>query len=212
MLIKNYQAKKLIIETATKVSFPEGRIYATTQNIAYEAGVNRTFINYYFRSKKSLLVISIKATRKVFIRSSEMILSSDLAFKETTERFIDDLINNLHEYTYLESIVSADLIQRRLMKNTPVVSIEEKPAPIKQYLEEILVEMEVGNIPENNPIHFITNIFPLMIYAITIKPLKMRILNLSENEYQKTLYERKKVIAELLFSSEDAKQKFNNKN
>ncbi|MGA2408357.1 MAG: TetR/AcrR family transcriptional regulator [Bacteroidales bacterium] len=212
MPIKDCQTKKLIIETAMKVFFAEGRIYATTQNIADEAGVNRTLINYYFRSKKSLLAIAIKTTRKEFIRNSDLILSSDLPFKEKTERFIDDFMNNLLKYPYLESFVTADLIQRRLMKNAAAGSIEKQPAPIKQYLEKISEEMEAGNMPKNNPVHFMMNIFSLMIYPIIMKPLQMSILNLSETEYQKILYERKKVILELLFSSEDAKEKFKNQN
>jgi AcrR family transcriptional regulator len=212
MLVKNCQAKKLIIESAMKLSFPERRIYTTIQNLAYEAGVNRTFIKYYFQSKKALLVITTKTTRKVFFRNSDMILLSNLAFKKKTERFSDDFINNLPEYPYLESFVTTDLIQSRLMKNTPVESIEIQRTPIKQINEEISEEMEVANIPENNPVHFTMNFFPLMIYQIIIELLRFRILNLIDNEYQIISYERKKVNPELLFSSEDAKQKFKNQN
>jgi AcrR family transcriptional regulator len=206
MPVKDCQTKKLIIETVMKVFFAEGQIYATTQDIADAAGVNRTLINYYFRSKKALLATAIKTTRKEFIKNSDLILSSDLPFREKTERFIDDFLNNLLKYPYLESFVTADLIQRRLKKNAPAGFIEKQPAPIKQYLEEISEEMDAGNIPKNNPVHFMMNIFSLMIYPIIMKPLQMSILNLSETDYEKVLYERKRIILELLFSSEGTKQ------
>jgi AcrR family transcriptional regulator len=206
MPVKDCQTKKLIIETVMKVFFAEGQIYATTQDIADAAGVNRTLINYYFRSKKALLATAIKTTRKEFIKNSDLILSSDLPFREKTERFIDDFLNNLLKYPHLESFVTADLIQRRLKKNAPAGFIEKQPAPIKQYLEEISEEMDAGNIPKNNPVHFMMNIFSLMIYPIIMKPLQMSILNLSETDYEKVLYERKRIILELLFSSEGTKQ------
>ena len=206
MPVKDCQTKKLIIETAMKVFFTEGRIYATTQDIANAAGVNRTLINYYFRSKKTLLATAIKTTRKEFIRNSDLILSSDLPLKEKTERFIDDFMNNLLKYPYMESFETVDLIQRRFKKNGSVGFHEKQPAPVKQYLEEISEEMEAGNIPKNNPVHFMMNIFSLMIYPIIMKPLQMSILNLSETEYQKILYERKRIILELLFSANETKQ------
>jgi TetR/AcrR family transcriptional regulator len=66
--------------------------------------------------------------------------------------------------------------------------------------------MEAGNITANNPVHFMMNIFSLMIYPIIMKPLQMSILNLSEAGYQKILYERKGIILDLLFSSKDSKK------
>ncbi|HYD90018.1 MAG TPA: helix-turn-helix domain-containing protein, partial [Flavobacterium sp.] len=46
--------ERLIKETAKRVFFGEGRFNATTQEIADAAGVNRTLINYYFRSRDKL--------------------------------------------------------------------------------------------------------------------------------------------------------------
>ncbi len=43
--------ENLIKETAMRVFFKEGRFTATTQEIADAAGVNRTLLHYYFRSR-----------------------------------------------------------------------------------------------------------------------------------------------------------------
>jgi len=48
MPVIDCQTEKLILDTAMRVFFAEGRINATTQDIADTAGVNRTLINYYF--------------------------------------------------------------------------------------------------------------------------------------------------------------------
>lgn len=49
--------ERLIMETSMNVFFAEGRFNATTQEIADAAGVNRTLINYYFRSRNNLFEI-----------------------------------------------------------------------------------------------------------------------------------------------------------
>lgn len=126
MPVKDCQTKKLIIGTSVKVFFAEGRIYATTQEIADVERVNETFINYYFRSKKTLLANAIRTTRKEFIKNSDLILSSNLPFSEKTEKFIDIFMNNLLKYPYLESFVTADIIQRLLKKDAPEAFIENQ--------------------------------------------------------------------------------------
>ncbi len=48
---EDLDTEQLIIDTALKVFFTEGRFKATTQEIADAAGVNRTLINYYQMNK-----------------------------------------------------------------------------------------------------------------------------------------------------------------
>ncbi|MCE5347538.1 MAG: TetR/AcrR family transcriptional regulator [Bacteroidales bacterium] len=200
MPIKDCQTEKHIVDTAMKVFFTEGRINATTQEIADAAGINRTLINYYFRSKKTLFNYVVKKAKEEFIGNSDLILSSDLPIKEKTERFIDDFMNNLEKYPYLESYMTVEIIKQRLNKNDLDVPEEKQPTPINKYLNEIEKEMSAGNIPATNPVHFILNLFSLMIYPQIMKPLQMKLLNLNENEYNKILDERKQLILTILFS------------
>jgi len=68
MLVKetDQDTEKLIMETAKNIFFGEGRFNATTQEIADAAGVNRTLINYYFRSRdKPYLKMRRKRSRNL---------------------------------------------------------------------------------------------------------------------------------------------------
>ena len=100
MPVKDCQTKKLIIDTAMRIFFAEGRINATTQEIMDTAGVNRTLINYYFRSKKALIAVAVKKTQKEFKRNADLILSSTLPFRWKTENFIDDFLRNQYKYPF----------------------------------------------------------------------------------------------------------------
>jgi AcrR family transcriptional regulator len=202
MPVKDCQTKKLIIDTAMRVFFAEGRIYATTQEIADAAGVNRTLINYYFRSKKALFNQVVKKAIKEFVGNTDVILSSDMPFREKTERYIDDFMDKLMKYPYLESYLTLDIIQHRLKKKDIVFSGEGQPTPLKQFLKEIQKEMEDGNIPGTKPVHFMINMVSLLIYPHIMKPLQMKLLDINETEYQKILSERKQIILNILFPVE----------
>ena len=199
MPVKDCQTEKLIIDTAMNVFFAEGRLYATTQDIADAAGVNRTLINYYFRSKDELLAKVIQKAHEQFVSHSDAILVSDLPFREKTEQFMDDFMDKLLRFPYLESFLTVDIIQQRLRNNSQDRFPKESPLPILQYLKEIENEMEAGKIPKSNPVHFMINLVSLMIYPIIMRPLQMRLLNIKDSEYDQVMNERKQIILGLLF-------------
>ena len=199
MPVKDCQTEKLIIDTAMNVFFADGRLYATTQDIADAAGVNRTLINYYFRSKDELLAKVVRKAHEQFAGNSDSILGSELPFREKTEKFMDDFMDKLLRFPYLESFITVDIIQRRLKKDSQDRFPKESPPPIQKYLQEIGAEMETGTIPKSNPVHFMINLVSLMIYPIIMRPLQMRLLNINEPDYDQVLNERKQIILSLLF-------------
>jgi AcrR family transcriptional regulator len=199
MPVIDCQTEKLILDTAMRVFFAEGRINATTQDIADAAGVNRTLINYYFRSKKALIATAVKKTQTEFMMNADLILSSTLPFRVKTEKFIDDFLKNQYKYPFLESFLMVEFTNQRLKKNGLTRFSKKQPAPVKQYLAEIKNEMNEGKIPKYNPSHFLINMFSLMIYPIIMKPVQMSMCKLNEKEYQEILNERKQIIINILF-------------
>jgi TetR/AcrR family transcriptional regulator len=199
MPVIDCQTEKLILDTAMRVFFTEGRINATTQDIADTAGVNRTLINYYFRSKKVLIATAVKKTQTEFMRNADLILSSNLPFRVKTENFIDDFLRNQYKYPFLESFLMVEFANQRLKKNGSTRFSKKQPAPVKQYVTEIKNEMNEGRIPKYNPSHFLINMFSLMIYPVIMKPVQMSMCNLNEKEYQDILNERKQIIMNILF-------------
>jgi len=199
--VKDCQTEKLILDTAARVFFAEGRINATTQDIADNAGLSRTLIHYYFRSKKDLINSVVKSTMKQFKSKGDQILQSDLPFRQKTEKFIDDFLSNLTLYPYLESFMTTELIKESQKKSLKGKSREEQALPIQLYLKEIENEMEAGNIPQSHPVHFLMNMFSLMAYPILVKPLYMDLLDMNESEYMKILSQRKQVVMDNLFPS-----------
>jgi AcrR family transcriptional regulator len=60
MPVVDAHTEELIKETAMRIFFVEGRLHATTQVIAKEAGVNRGLIYYYFKGRDELFEVVFK--------------------------------------------------------------------------------------------------------------------------------------------------------
>lgn len=199
MPVKDCKTEKLILDTAAKVFFAEGRLNATTQDLADAAGLSRTLIHYYFRSKKSLVDAVVRSTLLEFKRNGDQILTTDIPFREKTEMFIDDFLKNQQRYPYLEAFITTRKIRRSSEAYGNTDHRKKSSAPMKLYLKEIENEMNRGIIPKSNPIHFLMNMFSLMAYPVLMKQMYTGMLDIDEDGYAEILRERKQLIINILF-------------
>lgn len=99
---KDDATEELIKNTAKRLFFGEGKFNATTQEIADAAGVNRTLINYYFRSRDKLFELVFTDAQEREQERTESIMFSELPFKAKIAEFIDDSFEMAKEYPYME--------------------------------------------------------------------------------------------------------------
>ncbi|MFP7655101.1 MULTISPECIES: TetR/AcrR family transcriptional regulator [Chryseobacterium] len=192
---KKDQTQELIKETAKHLFFVKGKFDATTQEIADEAGVNRTLINYYFRSRDNLMQIVFNEAQKVEQEKSKIIQNSDLPFKEKISQFIEGSLSTSLQYPYLETYIVSQINKGNCHKK----DIEEDD--LKKMYEDIETEMEAGNIERMKPIQFILNMVSLLVFPSAIRPLLMENLMISDKEFDKIISERKEIILNILFKN-----------
>ncbi|ASK29564.1 TetR family transcriptional regulator [Chryseobacterium sp. T16E-39] len=192
---KKDQTQELIKETAKHLFFVKGKFDATTQEIADEAGVNRTLINYYFRSRDNLMQIVFDEAQKVEQEKSKIIQNSSLPFKEKMSQFIEGSLSTSLQYPYLETYIVSQINKG----NCHQKDIEEDD--LKKMYEDIEKEMELGNIERMKPIQFILNMVSLLVFPSAIRPLLMENLMISDKEFDKIISERKEIILNILFKN-----------
>lgn len=193
MAVKDKNTEQHIIDTAMHVFFTEGRLHATTQDIADAAGVNRTLIHYYFKSRDLLFDVVFERARLESIAEAQSVLSAALPFREKIEQFMNVFLARLQTYPYLEVSMTAAIHNGQQFDEGPEVFM-------KQFLLEVQQEMDKGTIQRANPVHFIMNLFSLVVYPFIVKPLNQHLFGLNEQEYEKILKERKTVILNMLFN------------
>lgn len=189
---------ELIINTAKRLFFKEGKFNATTQEIADAAGVNRTLINYYFRSRNALFDLVFKEAKEEENKKQEMIVLSDLPVKEKLEQFIDYFFENAKEYPYKEIYIVTCMNQQDICT---FKSNEHIKRMLNKFYVELQNEMEKGTILKMDPIQFILNFISLLSFPVGMRPLLQQALELSDQEYEKILSERKEIILKTLFKS-----------
>lgn len=195
-LKKDEATEDLIRSTAKKLFFGEGKFNATTQEIADAAGVNRTLINYYFRSRDNLFNLIFEDAMRKEEEQREAILLSELPFKQKIEKFIDDSIRIGQEFPYLETYIVTRINDGCFYKEE-----EDWDKFMARFYKEFEEEMKKGTIEKMEPIQFILNMVSLISFPLAVRPLFQSTMKLSDKEFDRIINERKDIIMKVLFKN-----------
>jgi TetR/AcrR family transcriptional regulator len=199
MPVKDCKTEQHIKDTARLVFLKEGKMLATTQEIADVAGVNRTLLHYYFRSRDMLFnVVFTEALTKLRERIHEVI-GSRLEFRQKVEKLIEVIYEDFTDLPYLETFITLQLNQEPQKYEDLFIHLPGGKERIKSFLKEIHSEMEKGTIPVMKPFNYLINIFSLMAYPYVARPIYKNMFDLSDAAYNKLLHERKNMVLSLLF-------------
>jgi len=186
--------EKLIKDTAKRVFFGEGRFNATTQEIADAAGVNRTLINYYFRSRDNLFQIVFNDAETEEHKRTEMIVASQLPMKEKIAAFLDLFFEQSSRYPYLEMYIVTQMNQGSCHKDPELMS-----KLLDNFYKDIEAEMDKGTIIRMRPQQFVINMISLTSFPVSMRPMIQHSMGLTKEEYDTILAERKEIILQTLF-------------
>lgn len=185
--------EQLIKDTAKRIFFSEGKLHATTQDIADAAGISRTLLHYYFRSRDLLFEQVAVEARAELSLELDAVFSAKLEFSEKLRQLIRVFMDQAMKFPYREVYIVTEL--NRSDKSIP----EDKKNRIRQFLEEINVEMDAGKIRKMDPRHFCMNLFSLMAYPLITNCLNKSLYTVNDDEYQRLMAERKQLIFELIY-------------
>lgn len=193
---KDLRTEEIIKETAKRIFFKDGKLHATTQDIADEAGVNRTLLNYYFRSRDALFDQVFTDAQADMSIALDKVIVSDLPFQKKIEKLVDVFLSQAIEYPYKEMFIVMEI-----NKHSEHIRAMKKDVKIKKFLAEIEAEMNKGTIVSTDPRHFLMNLFSLMAYPLIAGQIYKALFNTTNQDYDELMKERKKVICEMIFKS-----------
>ncbi len=186
--------EQLIKDTAKRVFFAEGKLHATTQDIADAAGVTRTLLHYYFRSRDILIEKVFREAMQELTARFDAVMGSDLLFKDKIERLIEVYLAEVTEFPYQETFLVTEMIL-----DPSKYHDEDESKKIKKFLKEIKDEMDAGTIKSMDPLQFAINLFSLLTYPLLMAPLHKQMFGLTDSRYNKLIKARKQIIMDLLF-------------
>lgn len=194
MTTKDSGTEQLIKDTAKHLFFAEGKINATTQEIADAAGVNRTLVNYYFRSRDILFDQVFNDAQETLVSTLDEVMESHVPFKKKIEHLIQVFMKMAFQFPYRELFIIT-----QMNHNCVINSKKARVKKVEAFLEEIEAEMDKGTIKKMDPRHFTMNIFSLMAYPMVTGPLNKILFNMNDAEYKQLMEQRKQLIFETIF-------------
>lgn len=111
MPVKDCKTEQHIKDTAHRIFLKEGKMLATTQEIADAAGVNRTLLHYYFRSRDALFDLVFQEALTTLRVRLHKVIGSGLSFRQKIEDFLDVFFEELTQSPYLETFITLQLNQ-----------------------------------------------------------------------------------------------------
>lgn len=187
----NTEAK---IKNAARVVFHKKGFAATrTRDIAEEAGLNLALLNYYFRSKEKLFNIIMLETMQDFMKSfygafNDEKTSLDEKLEVIASNYIDLLVVEPDIPLFIMSEIRNN--PEKLMERFKSKHIFFNSVFAKQFHEAV----EEGIILNMSVHHFMMNLLGMLIFPFIGAPLIKATADLSDEDFQKLMFERKKMI------------------
>lgn len=183
-----------IIKAATEVFIKKGFIGARMREIADHAQINKGLLHYYFKSKQALFEsIFFNSLHSMLSRIYE-VLSSDIPFMEKIDYFVESYMNFLLANPKLPLFIVSELSrdpQHLISAITKKRALGPNIDAFKESFNQAVLRKEI------KPMDFrqlIINTISLSVFPFVAKNMVQTVLNLSDQEFQKILMERKKVI------------------
>src|SRR5699024_4706813 len=156
--------------------------------------VNRTLINYYFRSRDNLfdLIFEEALIQEQTVR--DKLLYSDLPLKEKIENYLEVSFSHAKQYPYLESYIVTRLNGGDFRNLTM-----DWDQYLKKFKSDYQKELKRGNVVEMSSIQFLLSLWSLISFPFAVQPLFKNLMKISDEEYEKLIEERKRVIMQLMF-------------
>ena len=197
--IKKDNTEEKILNAAQTVFIKKGMDGSRMQEIADEAGINKSLLHYYFRTKQKLFEAIFKRVfKRTFPNIGEFMLS-DLPIEEKLATFIEKYISLLMKNPFFPSFIIKEISRDPEFLATVIRSQGVNPNKLFEMFEN---EMEAGKIRRMDPRDLMINILALSIFPFVAKPLiNIMFFESDKKAYNAFLKKRKESVKEFILNS-----------
>ena len=190
------ETEEKIISSAEKLFYQKGKAGTSMQDIADDAGINRTLLNYYFRSKDQLFEAVFRKALGYFVPNLAAMMNTDLSFAEYVPALVEKVIDTMLENPQIPIFVLQELSSNpeRMPQIIKEMGIDPSLAMAKMGGEGL-----VPSLGGMDPRQVIMNLISLCIFPFAAKPVVLDILYKGDNEaYVKAMQDRKIIIPKII--------------
>jgi AcrR family transcriptional regulator len=193
------ETEEQILEAAKKVFQQHGFAGARMQAIADEAGINKSMLHYYFRSKDKLFQKVFQASIREFFPKIFEVLNSEMELDSKVKKLVDTYYTMFLKHPHLPRFVIHEMNQhperfKKFMQHNGM------KIPV-QFIEQIQKEVKANRIKEIEPKEFIINTIGLCVFPLIARPMIETVFQMDEEQYRDFLENRKKELPEFILNA-----------
>lgn len=199
MTAKDISTEENILNVAREVFMRNGYSGTTMQQIADEAGINKSLLHYYYRSKEKLFGQIFAEVFSQFIPELGKIFMTDKSLEEKIRAFVDSYIEGFIRNPLIPIFVMQELSSNPQHLADLIKKFGIDPEMVIKMISESLKNEDL-NIQD--PRQFMVNMIGLCVFPFAAQPLIQRLIfNNDEKAYSKFLLERKHEVSEFLLNA-----------
>ena len=192
-----------ILDAAMKVFTRKGFAATRTEEIAKEAGINRTLLHYYYRDKQTIFNLIFETRFKEFFKGLFVIFEADnISLFEKIERMVDHEITTLSKHPHMARFVITEIAHEPNLLVEHGTKLGLNPRVMIAAFEKLVVkEVSEGIIKPIEGRQLLINIMSLCIYPFVASPIIQTMMSLSESEFYQLTEQRKKQVSEFIINA-----------
>lgn len=185
-----------ILEVAKKVFLKKGLAGTRLQEIATEAGIGRTALHYYFRSKEKLFqVVWTKAFEQIALRAN-LVYDSNSSIIEKMKQFTNGYFESAMLYPEYDLFFLNEFNQNPdIMKE--IFSSGLSLNTTNNLLFEIEKAIENGEL-KGDAMQIFMTLLSINMYPFVAKSMFQVMLNIDDKEFMKYMVSRKSFVFEFI--------------
>ena len=188
----NTEMENRIVDAATRAFVRKGKAGTSMQDIAEEAGINRTLLNYYFRSKDKLFDLIFQRVFVSFLPDLAAEINAEISLEEKIVRVVDRYYSILKESPYASVFIIHELSAD---PSRLVQSMRKQGIRPDKLMGEFKTEMDAGRLKTADPRQLLVNLLGLIIFPFAARTVIEGILFSNDSKaFDRFLDERREYI------------------
>jgi len=193
------ETEEQILNAAKQVFQHHGFAGARMQAIADEAGINKSMLHYYFRSKDKLFQKVFQQSMREFFPKIFEVLNAGIDLDSKVKKLVDTYYTMFLKHPHLPRFVIHEMNQhperfKKFMQHNGM----EIPS---SFIEQIEKEVKAGRIKEIEPREFIINTIGLCVFPLIARPMIETVFNMDDGQYKDFLENRKKELPSFILNA-----------
>ena len=197
---KDKQTEEKIFESATEVFIEKGMDGARMQDIADHAGINKSLLHYYYRTKDHLFNAVYEMIAGQMFKKFAPVLDENLSLEEKIRFFFREHIAFMQKNPRLPAFLLNEFHRNpeRIRKLIQGIDINKLWTTLEAQHKE---ELERYNITKENIPQFMTTVAGMSVFPFVARPVIASIMEKMGYNYDKYIEERKEYAADFVINA-----------